>query len=157
MIKKNTIFDFLTYSMVIWGISILSLCLLSVLFGEDAQGYSTIFELGDAGISISTLMQFLGLAFVNAGCRWIFFTDVLIKKLSIMLRSVFMFGCIILSVGISAAVFQWFPVNRVIPWIMFFVSFAVCSVIGVMVSVIKEKNENRKMQEALERLKQEQI
>lgn len=157
MLQKRTIFDFLTNVMVIWGIEVISLCLFCPLFGESAKEISTIFALGNAGISIATLLQFLGLAILISGLMWIFFTDKLIKRLSIMVRTIMMFVCVILAVGIFAAIFQWFPVNQVEPWIMFLLCFFVCAFISVLVSVTKEKSDNRKMQEALERLKGEEL
>lgn len=157
MLKKSTIFDYLTNVMVIWGISILSLSLFCFLFGESAREYSTIFELGNAGLSVTTLIQFLCLAVVISALRWTFFTDVLIKKLSILVRSILMFASVIATVGVFAAVCKWFPVNQVLPWVMFFVSFTVCALVSVAVSVLKEKGENKKMQEALERLKGEEF
>lgn len=155
MIKKNSIFDFLAHVMVIWGISMLALCLFTALFGTSAEGLSTMFELGNKGIPLETLMQFLLFSFLLTGIRWLFFTDVLFKQLSILNRSIFMFVCIIAGVAIFAAVFRWFPVNQILPWVLFFVSFGVCATVSVMVSVIKERHENRRMQQALERLKDE--
>ncbi len=157
MIKKSTIFDFLTQVMVIWGIEMISLCVFCVLFGESAQEISSIFALGNEGLSIDTLLQFLGLAIMISGLMWLFFTDKLIKRLSIMVRTILMFACIILIIGILAALFQWFPVNQWEPWIMFLICFFVCAFISVLVSVLKEKSENRKMQDALERLKGEEL
>lgn len=155
MIKKNILFDFLTQFMVIWGIAMLSICLFCVFFGESAKGYSSIFELGSKGISIPTNIQFLCLAVILSGLRTLFFTDLIIKKLCIMGRSILMFLCIIFSVGIFASIFQWFPVNQVKPWIMFFICFFVCASISIVVSVTKEKSDNKKMKEALEQLKGE--
>ncbi len=155
MIKKNTIFDFLTHTMVIWGISVLSLCLFCFLFGESAREMSSIFELGNVGVPLKTLVQFLMLSVVITALRWIFFTDVLIKQLSTILRSIFMFSGVIISVGIAAAVFKWFPVNQLMPWIMFLLSFLICTVISIGVSMLKEKSENRKLEDALERMKSE--
>lgn len=68
-----------------------------------------------------------------------------------------MFACIILSIALFAAVFQWFPVNQIKPWLMFFICFFVCASVSVLVSVLKEKSDNRKMQAALERLKEEEL
>ena len=154
--KKDTVFDFLTHIMVVWGISVLSLCVFCPLFGESAEGKSSIFRLGNAGIPVETLLQFLILAIVITALRWLFFTDKLIKKLSMALRSAFMFGGAIVVVVIEAAIFEWFPVNMVMPWIMFLLSFLICAVASICVSVVKEKSENRKMEEALERLKSEE-
>ena len=65
-----------------------------------------------------------------------------------------MFVCVILLIGIFAAIFQWFPVNDMKSWTMFFVCFFVCACISVVISAIKEKSDNKKMQEALEHLKE---
>ena len=149
MIKKNSIFDFLGQIMVVWGISTLSLCLFCFLFGKSAKGYSSIFALGNMGISVSTLMQFLCLSMILTILRWIFFTDIVIKKLSILVRSIFMFAGIIVSVGIFAAVCHWFPIDEVVPWVLFLVCFFVCAAVSILVSVLKERSDNKKMQAAL--------
>lgn len=155
MIRKNTIFDYLTHVMVVWSISMLSLCLFCFLFGQEAKGHSSIFALGNEGLSLATMMQFFVLAIITTGLRWIFFTHILVKRLSIMVRSIFMFTGVIVSVGIFAAVFGWFPVDQILPWGMFFLCFFVCAAVSVAVSVMKEKSDNRKLQEALERMKGE--
>ena len=152
--KKNTIFDYVTNIMVIWSVSVLSLCAFCALFGEMAQGYSSIFQLGDKGLSLATLMQFFFLAAVITSLKWLFFTDSVIKNGNMLQRSILMFACVILSVALFAAKFQWFPVNQVKPWLMFFLCFFFCAAVSVTVSVLKEKSDNRKMQEALERLKE---
>lgn len=157
MIKKNTIFDYLAQIMIVWGISTLSLCLFCKLFGNINREVSSIFELGNVGISISTLMQFLFLAIIITSLRQIFFTDILIKELSIIFRSIIMFTLVILAVGIFASIFKWFPVNQVKPWVMFFICFFSCAGISVLVSARKEKSDNKKIQSALERLKNEKI
>lgn len=154
MIKKSTIFDYFIQIMVIWGISILSLCLFCSVFGEMAKGYSSMFQLGNSGIAISTLIQYLFLSVIVASLRWLFFTDVFIKRVSIMIRTIMMFVSVILLIGIFAAIFQWFPVNDMKSWTMFFVCFFVCACISVVISAIKEKSDNKKMQEALEHLKE---
>lgn len=156
MIKKKTIFDYFTHIMVVWSISMLSLCIFCFLFGQEAKGYSSIFILGNAGLPIATMMQFLGLAVITASLRWIFFTDIFVKRLSIMFRSILMFTCIIVSVGILAGVFGWFPVGQVVPWVMFFLCFSVCAVISIVVSAMKEKSDNKRLQEALKRMKEEE-
>ena len=156
MIKKNSIFDYAVHTMVIWGISILSICLFCALFGESAKEMSTLFRLGNRGISLETLMQFLVLAIVITGLRWVFFTDTLFKKLTVLFRSIWMLTGVIVSVGVFAAIWRWFPVNQVLPWIMFIVCFLVCACISVVVSMLKERSDNRRMQDALERLKSEE-
>lgn len=155
MIKKNTIFDFMINVMVVFAISIISICLFTFLFGKEAEGISTMFALGEKGIPLSTIVQFLVLAFMITMLRWIFFTDILIKTLSITFRIILMFIMVIVMIAVFAAIFQWFPVNMVKPWIMFFLCFVICATVSVIISSLKEKKENEKLQEALELLKQE--
>ena len=59
MNQKNTIFGFLNHVLVIFGITVVCLMVFVALFGEDAEGVSTIFGLGDQGITIATLLQYL--------------------------------------------------------------------------------------------------
>lgn len=157
MIKKNTIFDFMINVMVVFAISIISICIFTFLFGEDAKGVSSVFSLGEKGIPLSTVIQFLVMAFMITMLRWIFFTDRLIKTLSMTFRIILMFITVIIMIAIFAAIFQWFPVNMIKPWIMFYICFVVYSTISVIISGLKEKRDNEKLQEALDTLKQEDI
>lgn len=45
---------------------------------------------------------------------------------------------------------DWFPVEDFKAWLGFFISFSICSAIGVIVSRLKEKAEDRKMNKAME-------
>lgn len=157
MIKKDTIFDFMINVMVVFAISVISICIFTFLFGEDAKGVSSVFSLGEKGIPLSTVIQFLVLAFMIMMLRWIFFTDRLIKTLSMTFRIILMFITVIIMIAIFAAIFQWFPVNMIKPWIMFYICFAVYSTISIIISGLKEKKDNEKLQEALDTLKQEDI
>lgn len=155
MVKESNVFDWLAHIMIVWGVSMLMLCLFCIFFGEEAVGYSSIFVLGSRGISVATAMQFLLISVLITLLRWIFFTDVIIKRLGILWRTTGMFAATIAAVILFTIYFQWFPVDQTLPWIMFFLSFAVCTAVSVIVSVKKERADNRKMQEALERMKGE--
>lgn len=157
MIKKNTIFDYIINVMLVYGISIISICLFCFLFGEEAKDVSTIFCLGNTGVSITTLIEFLMISIIISGLRWLFFTDIIIKNLSITFRCALMFSCVIILIGVFAAVFKWFPVNMAMPWIMFFICFFVCASISVCFSLLKEKSDNKKIQDALNKLKEDKF
>lgn len=157
MTRKNTIYDYLINVIIVYGISIISICLFCILFGEKAKSVSTIFSLGNEGISITTLIEFFMLSIIISGLRWLFLTNIIIKNLSITFRSALMFGCVIILVGIFAAIFKWFPVNMAMPWIMFFICFFICASASVYFSLLKEKSDNKKIQEALNKLKEENL
>lgn len=156
MEKERTIFDFFSGVLKIWAISVLCLCLFCKIFGQEAYNYSSIFQFEDKGLALETLLQFLLISVIINVLEVIFFSDRFIKNAGIALRFAGMFGTITVLCCLFAYLFRWFPVNQARPWIMFFVSFSVCTAISVFVSRWKEKTENRKMQEALDRLKGEE-
>lgn len=155
MIKKDTIFDFMTNVMMIFGVSVMCLLLFTFIFGEDAKAVSTIFALGNKGIALQTLLQFFVSSFLITVLEWMFFTDKIFKKMSLTVRFILTFFSIVILIAVFATIFRWFPVNMVLPWVMFLICFAVCATVSVVLSVLKEKRDNAKLQNALELLKGE--
>lgn len=154
MLQKRTIFDFLGNVFMIYGITVGILIVLSLLVGEDAREFSTMFVMGAKGLTPATLLQFFLMVVFLVGYEWLFLTNLLIKNWSIIARTVAMFSMVIVTVGVFAAEFAWFPVDMVQAWIAFLLCFFLCAAVSIAVSVLKEKNENKKMQDALERLVQ---
>lgn len=154
MLKNKTIFDFLGNVFMIYGITVLILTVLCSVVGNEAREISTMFRLGNAGLNPETLFQFFCMVVLLVAYEWLFLTDLFIKNWPIVLRTVCMFIAVIISVGVFAALFGWFPVDMLEPWVAFLVSFFVCATVSILVSVLREKSENRKMQEALDRLKE---
>jgi len=150
MNQKKTFWDLLNHVFSLFGITVLCLILFVILFGEDAEGVSTIFQLGSKGIAITTLLQYFLMSVIISALRMLFFTDMFIKNASIAVRTVAMFASIILVIAVFAGIFGWFPVQMWQAWLAFFICFTVCAVISTVISVIKEKSENKKLQDALE-------
>lgn len=154
MEKKSTIFDFIGQVLIIFGFSIIYLIVTVFLFGKDAKGYSTIFELGSEGISLATLMQFLLVAVMISVFRQLFMGATIIKNMSLPLRVLCMFASVIIMVILFVWLFGWFPLNDWLPWVLFIICFIISSLGGFLVFSLKEKVENKKMQEALERMQE---
>ena len=154
MKKKETVFDYIGQIFVSFGFTVAALNIFCILFGEEAREYSTIFSMGGEGLSVQTMLQFLLTSSIIVTLRFVFFTDGLIKKVPIAIRTTGMFGSIIIMMALFIYLFGWFPVNMWQAWAMFFICFGVCAGVSVAVSALKEKLENKKMEEALQRLKQ---
>lgn len=152
MEDRKTIFDYIGQTLQVFGFSIVLLTAFSVLFGADAKNYSTIFSLGEKGLAVSTMLEFLLASAGTVALRFVFFTDTFIKNMTIILRTV----CMVLSEILMVTVFirscGWFPGDEWLPWLMFFLSFGICFAASVALTFIKERMENKRMQEALERL-----
>ncbi len=153
MKRRETIFDFLVQIFMIFGITILCLNVFVVLFGEDAKEYSTMFEMGGRGLTTATMIQFLGVSVVTVLLKFLFFTDKIIKNMSVTLRTVCMFACVIAVLVTCIIVFGWFPKNDIAAWGMFVLCFIISAAVSTVVSILNERSENKKLEEALNRLK----
>lgn len=155
MENKKNIFDFAGMVLIIFGFSMMFMMVFTVICGEDARGFSTMFALGKQGVPVAVMAQFLFMAVLIVLTRWVFFTDFLIKKSSMTIRTIGMLLTVLLiSAGFIIA-FGWFPVNMWKPWFLFFIDFGISTGISLIVVSLKEKIENKKMEEGLKRLREE--
>ena len=156
MDNKPTILDYLTQAFMIYGITVLALNIFCLLFGDSARDFSTIFALGSAGLSVKTMLQFLLAIAITIVLRFVFMTDLIIKKMPLAARIITMFAAAFLNIMVFVILCGWFPVDNLTAWIMFLISFAISCTVSTAVSLLKEKMENRKLAEALNRLKEEE-
>jgi len=154
--ERKTIFDYLAQIMIVFGFSMLVLNIFCLLFGDSAKDFSAMFELGKQGVPVKIAFQYLCLSAAVAGIRFLFFTDVWIKKIPIWLRTIGMLASVLILIIAFILLFDWFPVDMWQPWAMFFLCFGISFVGSCLVMMAKERAENRKMNEALERLKEKE-
>lgn len=154
MEEQKTIFDYLGQVMITFGFSVVVMNVLCLLVGEEAREVSTIYSLGKEGLSVATMLQFLGVAVCITGLRFLFFTDRIIKQMSITMRTVCMLTVIVAVIVLCVVLFGWFPVDMWESWAAFLLTFSFCFVGSLLVMHFKEKAENRKMEEALRRIKE---
>ena len=156
MDNKPTILDYLSQVFMIFGITVLTLNIFCLLFGDSAREFSTIFALGSAGLNVKTMMQFLLAIAITIVLRYIFMTDLIIKKMPLVVRIITIFAAAFLNIVVFVILCGWFPVDNLMAWIMFLISFAISCTASTAVSIFKEKTENRRLEEALNRLKEEE-
>lgn len=156
MEEKRTVFDYLAQVMIVFGFAMLVMNVFCLVFGNRAKDFSTMFELGNQGVPVKISFQFLCISALTAGLRIVFFTDMLIKKMPIWLRTICMLAAVVIIIAVFIIVFRWFPVNMWQPWAMFFICFVVSFLGSFLIAVINEKVENRRMEEALQRLKEKE-
>ena len=155
MDKKPTIFDYLSQVFMIFGITILLLNIFCLIFGEATRDFSAIFALGSEGLSVKTMLQFLLAVAVTITFKFVFMTDLIIKKMPLLARIVVLFASSFLNIMVFIIVCGWFPVNNLLAWIMFLISFAVSCTASTLVSMLWERTENKRLAEALHKLKEE--
>lgn len=152
--EDNTkLFNFINQVFATFGIIVLFFLIIGSVVGESASMYSTLFVFGKEGYSTATLLQLLFMSVIISIGREIFLTDHWIKNLIMLWRNVCFFVVVIIAVVLFVVVFEWFPIDDVKAWISFFLSFSVCTVIGIIISRIKEQAEDKKMAQALDRFR----
>lgn len=156
MDKNFSVLKFLSQVFMIYGITTGLLNIFCILFGTSAYGFSTIFSLGNTGVGIATSFQFLLAVFLIVGLKFIFMTDILIKKIPLAARIIIMFAGAFTTILVFIFAFGWVPANMPIAWIMFIICFVLSCAVSTIISVLAEKQENRRLEEALKRYKGEQ-
>lgn len=156
MEEKKTVFGYLASIFIIFGVTMVILTALTMLCGEEAKEVSTIFALGSEGIRVTTILEFFLTSVLTATINMLFFSDGLIRRVPIWCRTVGMLLTEVIMVVIFVAVFGWFPLDMWQPWVMFALCFFCCFGVSVAFTCLKEKMENRKMEAALARMKQEE-
>lgn len=154
MEEKKTIFDYLAQVMIVFGFAMLAQTMFCLAFGNTAKDFSALFALGDQGIPVEIALQFLCISALITGVRFVFFTDVIIQKMPIWLRTICMLLFIVAIITVFIVLFHWFPVSMWQPWAMFFVCFGLSFLGSCFMVIVKEKAENKRMEEALRRLKE---
>lgn len=155
MEKNFSLLKYLSQVFMIYGITSGLLNIFCILFGTSAYGLSTIFSLGNSGVSVATSFQFLLAVSIIVGLRFVFMTDILIKKMPLAARIITMFAAAFAAILVFIFIFGWFPADMPIAWIMFIVCFIISCTVSTMISVLAEKQENRRLEEALKRYKEE--
>lgn len=153
MEENRSIFDRISKVFTVFGVVILVHVIIGMIVGEGASKVSTLFSLGSEGLAMNTILQLFALSVIVIILQTIFLTDMIIKSMSIVLRIVLMFVSVTCATVVFVLAFKWFPVDEILAWVGFFVSFAICSLVSVLYSRLREKTENRKMDEALEKIK----
>lgn len=155
MDKNFSLLRYMSQVFLMYGITTGLLNVFCLIFGDSAEGLSTIFSLGSAGVGTKTSFQFLLAVAVITGLRAVFMTDIVIKTMPLAGRIAVMFAGVFAVMVIFIFLFDWFPTHMPVPWIMFAVCFVISCGISTAVSAVWERQENRRLEEALRRFKEE--
>ena len=155
MEQNKTIFNYIGQFFATYGIIVTIFIVFTCLIGENAKNVSSLYSLGSQGLSLDTLLQLLALAGIITLAQVTFLTDYWIKNMNMILRNVMFFVTICVVIGTFTAIFMWFPVNNIMAWVSFAISFTICTVISVFISKLHENAENKKMEQALAKIKKQ--
>lgn len=156
MDRKISLLKFFSQVFTLYGITTVLLNIFCIVFGEPAYGLSTIFSLGSAGVGTATSFQFLlALLIINA-LRVVVTTDILIKKMPTAVRIIALYAGAVAVTLAFIFIFDWFPTDMPFVWGMFAICFIISCAVSTLISVIAQRQENRRLEEALKRCKREE-
>ena len=134
MEDRKTVFEYIAQLFATYGIMVVIFIVINHFVGDEARRVSTLFTLGSSGLNI-------------------FLSDILIKNMALIVRNILFFVTVMIAIAVFVILFGWFPVNEAGAWIGFLISFAVCTTVSAVFMRLEERAENKKMQEALNKLK----
>ncbi|MGI6315227.1 MAG: hypothetical protein ACOX17_00900 [Christensenellales bacterium] len=153
MEEKKTVFDYIAGGLAVYGVMVTVFVLLSLILGDYVGDYSSLFRYGADGLSVPTLLQLLLLAAMITLARIVFLTGRWIKNMSGLLRNALFFLTILAVIAVLIVLFGWFPINEPRAWLGFILSYTVSMVLSVVVTGLRERAENKRMQAALRKYK----
>ena len=153
MEDRKTVFEYISQLFTTFGIIVVIFIVINHFIGDEARSVSALFSLGSGGLSSAMLVQLLLLAVIITVAQNVFLSDILIKNMALILRNILFFVTVMVAIAVFVILFGWFPIGEAGAWIGFLVSFAVCTTVSAVFMRLEERAENKKMQEALNRLK----
>lgn len=155
MEREKNFFDYAAQVLMIFGLTTACISLCSYIAGDIGKDLSTLFALGSQGLSFATMLQIMALSVLITLSRFLFFSDRIFKRLSLGFKTAGMLISTIVIIVAFILIFDWFPAGQLWPWICFALSFTLCFGVSFFITLQKEKLENQKMAQALERFKNE--
>lgn len=150
--KTFNIFSFFNQIFMIFGIQVLVLVTVSLLLVEEGDAYGMI-KLGNQGIANSTLLQFFLCAICMSSITSFFMTDLVLKRLRFLWRTIWMLSTVTLTIIIFIILFDWFPLNSTSGWMGFVVGYLICLGGSTLVMIIKTRLESKKYEKILSEYK----
>ena len=151
MEEKKTVFYYVRQAFATYGVIVLVFAIMSIVIGERTKDYATLFSMGNAGMSMPILMELLLLAVIITLAQVVFLTDTWIMNMSMMIRNVLFFVSVLIVIVFVIVAFNWFPTRDMTAGLGFIISYALSMIISALITILKERAENTKMQEALDK------
>ena len=145
--KKRLVF-FIESLLQIFAVIILIFAIATVLIGKEAESFPNLFMTGNKGIAINTFFQLFTFSFFISILRFVFFTDVFLKKTNLILRNIFFFILTIAVFVSIALICHWIP-DRPLIWILVLVSYSLSTAISILITHFFTKKEDEKLNDAL--------
>ena len=131
-----------------FALTIICLAITGLAVG-DAVPDVGMFAVGYAGLSYHVIVQVFAWSWLVGVLITLFASDLFFKKTMMLWRRAILLFLGIASAAVFAFVFEWFPRDTWVPWVVFLAVFGLCFGIGLFAMCIKTKHEDRKYEKLL--------
>lgn len=143
------IFQLINETVLVFGLLMLVFFILSLAIGDSAKEASSLFVYGSDSISLAAIFQLLMLSLcvtiLNAAVN----SNFMIKIMPRIPRLIILFVLIFMILVFMILKFQWFSADQQLPWVLTAIAFVFSFTASTVTVFLKEKEENKKMTEAL--------
>lgn len=129
----------------------LSVCVGFTTVMVAVMALGSVFADESARQGIGYCWSVFGVCVAAALLQFVFFTPVLIKRLSYSLRLALFGICLFAALSAVAVAMNWFPADMPSAWIMFAAIFLVVFGVLALVFAFKQKRDSRELNERLRR------
>ncbi len=152
MSRKEYIMDFANHMCMTFSILIVSLSICSLIIGGKIKDYSSLFVMGQQGLSVETIFQMLLSSLIITSFRGLIYSELIKNTVSRTKRASILASLIFVLIVIFIHLFRWFPKDATLVWVVFALSFSISTILGIYLSFLSEQRHNRNMSVALEQL-----
>ncbi|MFQ9923306.1 MAG: hypothetical protein ACLRVU_07315 [Beduini sp.] len=146
---------FWTKFLITFATSTFLISLIGYIVGDHVRSFSVLFSLGKQGISYLALLEIASLSFLVSLYDLILFQSHQLRQTLFLYKAILMFLLSGFTTAIFIIVFKWFPLSLWLGWVGFLISFLLCFIIAVGVTMYKYKKEERLYNICLKRTQKE--
>ena len=147
--NKSLIVIFFNQVITVFGLAIIVISIVGWVVGDVTKSVESLLSIGRDGLSYASLLQVLIFSVVQGIFRITIVSDLFFKNMMLLWKLVLMFSASIISAIVFSILFHWFPTNSFEAWKWFIISMIVSFTIGVILTLIKLKLENKKYNKLL--------
>lgn len=127
-----------------------TLCVSFTIMMVVCMALGTIFAGEESKQGIMYCWSVLGACVCTAALQFVFFTPVVIKRMTYPLRLLLFGACLYVVLAVLAVTMAWFPIGMVGAWASFTVTYLVMLAAATAAFAVKHRREERTLNEKLD-------
>lgn len=128
-------------------VCVMFICLLGSVMNEQLVPISTLFQTDS--IRYSTIFEIFSLSFIIGVINTVFDYPGFMKKTLFLYKLILRLVAIVFITVMYIYIFDWFPFTNIEAWIGFIITFGICSISALSISLYMTRKKDQEYQELL--------